>query len=59
MTKKESPSVRGCGLKCLGTVPAEYYFIVTLSARVWIEIDNHSIARYALESPSVRGCGLK
>ena len=37
-----SPSTRGCGLKLLVLKRRRSYFIVTLHARVWIEIINPS-----------------
>ena len=53
-----SPSVRGCGLKYLLTLFARHR-LVTLRARVWVEIDTSSKDITSNPSPSVRGCGLK
>ena len=52
----ESPSVRGCGLKCYGPYEINSRIDVTLSARVWIEITGNLITiRYPFRHPQCEG----
>ena len=55
-----SPSTRGCGLKSFLSRRHPKLVVVTLHARVWIEITYPTpTMSYKPLSPSTRGCGLK